>query len=187
MGIDAISGISSYNTSAVSAVSMKNGGLSEETIKKLKALGIDPTKVKSESEAQALIAKAQNGQKSQSIAQINIPQESTVDVYKLKTDIKDLSKKVGVDVSSSKTFEEAVNKLEVGVNEYTKATSGQANAAISTKKIQNNDVHVKPKKEDIQIEFKDIKHRVDEAKNAKNAMFAGQDMMSVLNRMSLGI
>lgn len=186
MGIDAISGISSYNTAAISAVSMENGGLSEETIKKLKALGIDPTKVKSEQEAKVLIAKAEGKNNSSQNLQVQ-KRGSQVDMLQLQMDIKDLGKKIGVDVLSIKNLDDVSKKLEIGVQEYVKAASAQGHVnAISSKNLLN-ETKLKHKPEDIQIKFKDIKSRIDEVKAEKNEMYAGQDMMSMLNRMSLGL
>lgn len=79
MEVNAISSVNMYQTSAVHSVNaVQMGTLSEETIRKLKELGIDPNTVKNEAEAQALIAQAQkakqnnNGEKVQGKTDIQI-------------------------------------------------------------------------------------------------------------------
>ena len=79
MDINAISSVNMYQTTAVQSVgAVQMGGLSKETIRKLKELGIDPNTVKTEAEAQALIAQAQkaknsnNGQRVQGKTDIQI-------------------------------------------------------------------------------------------------------------------
>ncbi len=165
---------------------MKNGVLTEKNIKKLKALGIDPSKIKSEAEAQEVITKAQNAQANASI-QVNSQQQSSVDVGKLRKDMIDLGKKIGVDVSSEKHINNIFDKLKNGVEEYTKAESTQANANIAVKNTKNDDVQIKAKKNEVKEKFANIKIRFDQFKTQENSMFAGQNMMAMLNRMSLGI
>ena len=62
MGMDGISNINASMMYAVSAVHFGCNNLSEELIKKLKELGIDPKNVKSDAEARALIAQAEKQQ-----------------------------------------------------------------------------------------------------------------------------
>ncbi|MBQ3310932.1 hypothetical protein IJG72_02535 [bacterium] len=188
MGIDAVSGIQSYNSGAIGSISKIKGGLSEETVKKLKSLGIDPSKVKSEEEAQKIIKNAQNGQGS-NVSHADSGNQSPihVDIQKLRNDMKVLGEKIGVDVSNEKDFDKAVAKLEPKVEEYKRAASSQVNSSDHSQKVQRNDNQTKDDKKDIQQQFQDIKDRVDEIKSARNAMFAGQDMIGMLNKMALGL
>lgn len=201
MGIDAISGVNGNMTSAISAIHFGGSQLSEELIKKLKELGIDPTTVKSESEARALIAKAEHNQQTQQAAQPQQTQQPQVaspkvDMRQLNEDIKALGDKLGIDVTTIKDKDEVIDKLDMAVKEYTTAAAAQSNtnatAEIDKTQAQkgvkiSTGAEIVDRPENVQAEFKDIKDRVDELKQAKASMFAGQDMLAMMNRMALGI
>lgn len=187
MGIDAVSSVNSNMMYAVSAVKMGGSHLSEELIKKLKQLGIDPSTVKSESEARALISQAEKSQKTQQSSQVQ-PQQSSpnIDMKQLNDDIKALGDKLGINVSTITDRNELLDKLEKGVNEYVKGASAQANMSDVAVKISNG-TEVKGNPQQMQADFNSIKDRVEELEKAKTSMFAGQDMLAQMNRLALGI
>ena len=196
MGIEAISSVNANMTSAVSAVHFGGSQLSDELIKKLKELGIDPSTVKSEAEARALIAQAEK-QRAQKSSTLQVqPQVSSpnVDMKHLNDDIKAFGDKFGIDVKTIKGLKEIVDRFDAVVKEYTTAASAQANknAAAQVDNVQkgikvSTGAEIVDKPENVVADFKSIKDRVDEVEQAKTAMFAGQDMIAMLNRMKLGI
>ena len=104
MSVNAISGVNSYSAMAISAISSCTSGLKPETIKKLKALGIDPSTVKTESEAQSRIAQAEKQKQNTQSVQ---PQQSSsnVDMKQLQDDIKTLGDKLGIDTTTIKDLD----------------------------------------------------------------------------------
>ncbi len=195
MGLDSISNVSANMVYAVNAVHLGAHQLSEELIKKLKALGIDPTTVKSETEARALIAQAEKRQNTAQVQSFE-PKAPTseVDRKKLHDDIKNFGDKVGIDVKLIKTLKDIVDRFDAVVKEYTVAASAQANKNMSVGNNKNEyaikistGAEISEKPEILQADFKSIKERVDKIEQEKNNMFAGQDMLAMMNRMKLGI
>ena len=202
MGMDGISNISANMMYAVSAVHFGHNNLSEELIKKLKQLGIDPSTVKSEAEARALIAQAEKQQSTNQPARTQQaqvqPQFSSpnVDLKKLDDDIKKMGEKLGIDVKIIKNPNDIVDKFDAAIKEFTVAASAQSNKNTMAPVENNNNAkgvkistgaEIVDKPETIQADFKYIKDRVEELEKSKNAMFAGQDMLAMMNRMALGI
>lgn len=189
MGIDAISSVNGNMYSAISGImSICNGNLPEDIIKKLKELGIDPTTVKSVSEAKTLIAQAEKNKQPQQTSQVQTQQQSSpnIDMKQLNDDIKALGDKLGINVDVISDRKELMDKLEQGVNEFIKGASAQANMSDITVKISTGK-DVKGNAQQMQADFNSIKDRVDELEKAKNSMFAGQDMLAQMNRLALGI
>ncbi len=212
MGLYGISSVNSNMTSYVSSFHFCENRLSEELIRKLIQLGIDPSKVQNNAEAQKLIAQAEKEQKvektqdiqetqpaqnkeskSNQFQQLNIANPN-VDMKQLNDDIKTLGEKLGIDVKTIGTLKDIVNKFDVTIKEFTTAAAAQSNknATAQFDNIQrgvkiSTGAEIKDKPETIQTEFKDIKDRVDKLEQATTAMFAGQEMIAMLNRMALGI
>lgn len=185
--VNSVSGINASVMYAVSAVQMGGSHLSEELIKKLKQLGIDPATVKSESEARALIAQAEKSQSKQPTNNVQ-PQAPShnVDMKQLNDDIKALGDKLGIDVKMIQDKKELIDKLDAGVKEFVQGASAQSNTSDITVKMKNG-MEVTDNPQQMQVEFNSIKDRVEQLENAKNAMFAGQDMLAMMNRMRFGI
>ncbi|MBR2526053.1 hypothetical protein IKE67_06265 [bacterium] len=119
MGIDPISNVNANMVYAVNAIRFGANQLSEELIKKLKALGIDPSNVKSEEEARAIIAQAeqkQSAQNTQRTQQVQ-PQISSpnVDMRQLNIDIKDLGDKLNIDVKAFSELTALVDKFDATI------------------------------------------------------------------------
>lgn len=189
MGIDAISSVNGNMTSAVSGImSIGSGRLSDDIVKRLKELGIDPTTVKSVSEARTLIAQAERTKQNKQTSQVQTPQQSSpnIDMKKLNDDIKALGDKLGINVDVISDRKELMDKLEQGVKEFVKGASAQSNMSDITVKISTGK-DVKGNAQQMQADFNSIKDRVDELEKSKNSMFAGQDMLAQMNRLALGI
>lgn len=197
MGIEAILSVNANMTTAVSRVHSVGGGLSEETIKKLLALGIDPSSVKSEAQAQTLIAQAEKAKEPKKVEQTQSPQQaqnSIVDKNQLFLDIKEMGKLLGIDTTVIKDLKDVVDKFDVAVKEFVNSASAQANKAVNPQfnNVQKSvristGVDVVAKPEQVQADFKSIKDRVEKLENEKKSMYSGQDMLGMLNRMALGI
>ena len=187
MGMDSVSKISAQMVYAVNAVHMSGAGLSEETIKKLRELGIDPTTVKSEAEARTLIAQVEKSKKAHNVANAQPQiQSANVDIKQLNDDIKKLGDKLGIDVKSIKDNDVLLNTLEAGVKEFVNGASVQANKSDATVKLKNG-TEARGNSYQMEVDFNSIKDRIEELENAKKARFAGQDMLAAMNRMALGI
>lgn len=188
MSVNAISGVNSYSAMAISAISSSTSGLKPETIKKLKALGIDPSTVKTEAEAQSRIAQAEKQKQTQNTQSVQPQQSSSnVDMKQLQDDIKALGDKLGIDTTTIKDLDKVSDTLKAGVDEFVKGASAQTNVADKASVKLNNGTEVKEDPRKIQSDYQDIKDRIDEVKNAKNSMFAGQDMLAMMNKYALGI
>lgn len=186
MEVNAISSVNMYQTTAVNSVSaVQMGTLSEETIRKLKELGIDPNTVKNEAEAQTLITQAQkaktnnNGEKVQgkTDTQMQSMKEKSED---LSTMIEDLADKLGVTLSKTDSAKVSIEKLEQSIKAISEPSSMNKVGAVTDKKIDE-------KPEDLKADLQDIKTKYEDVESAKNTAFAGQDMMAMLNKIALGI
>ena len=199
MGINPISSVRANMTSAVNAIHFCENNLSEELIRKLIKLGIDPSKVQSNAEAQKLIAQAEKEQNTQNVpAQICQPQDksSSVDIKQLNDDIKKFGDKFGIDVKTIGSLKDIVDRFDIVVKEFTMSAAAQKNR-ISDAKIDgaqdktavklSTGKEVVEKPETVQADFKSIKDRVDKIEQEKNSMYAGQNMLAMMNRMALGI
>ncbi len=188
MGIESISSVNANMSSAVSGImSIGSGRLPDDIIKKLKELGIDPTTVKSVSEARTLIAQAEKSKQNKKHAPVQTQQSTpNIDMKQLNDDIKALGDKLGINVSAMGNQSEVIDKLEKGLNEYVKGASAQANMSNVAVKLSNG-TEVKGNPQQMQADFNSIKDRVDELEKSKNSMFAGQDMLAQMNRLALGI
>lgn len=147
-----------------------SNGLSEETRRKLIALGIDPSTVTSEAQAKILIEKLlqiYSVQKTKSAdSENNITYEA--DVY---AKAKELAKRVGVSFSHSMTTEEILKTISTKIN-------------IEAEKEDNNSKYDYSlcKEELAQLEFQFY-----QLKQHENAMFASMYYSGNVNRMMLGI
>ncbi len=188
--VSSISGIGSKFTTAVPAISFGCNQLSEDLIKRLKALGIDPSKVTSNEQARELIAQKERELKAQQNTQVQGEQQkpsSTVDMRQLKDDIGDLGKKLGINPDSIKDLSKIVDAFKVGVDNYVaSAKKAQGVQGINnTQKTSNADIKEKP--ENIQAAFVSIRDRVNTVEKEKRAAFQGQDMLAMLNKLQLGL
>lgn len=186
MSVNAISSVNMYQTTAVQSVSAVHvGGLSEDTIRKLKELGIDPNTVKTESEAQALIAQAQKAKKGNSQTKVQGQTDTQMQAVKEKANdlgkkMEDLADKLGITLSKTDSAKVSIEKLDVAVKAVAEPNSTNRISAVTDKKIDE-------KPENLKADLQDIKTKYEDVERAKNTAFAGQDMMAMLNKMALGI
>ena len=198
MGINPISNVNANMVYAVNAISLSSNHLSEDLIKKLKALGIDPSTVKSEEEAKTIIAQAEQKQPTQNTQQTQQVQPQlvspNVDKIKLNFDIKQLGDKLNIDVKAFKELTDLVDKFDATVKEYENAASAQANKNAApqfgttkeTAKISTG-AEIIDKPEQVKAEFYAIKERVEKIEEAKKTNFAALDMIAAMNKLSLGL
>ncbi len=188
--VSSISGISANITTAVPAVSFGCNQLSEDLIRRLKELGIDPTKVTSAAQARTLIAQKEKELKAQQGQQIQGEQQkpsSTVDMRQLKDDIGDLGKKIGINPDSIKDLSKIVDAFQVGVSNYVAAAKESTGLQGVNNARKASNIEIKEKPENIQAAFVSIRDRVNTVENEKKAAFQGQDMLAMLNKLQLGL
>lgn len=188
--VNSISGIGSNFTTAVPAVSFGCKQLNADLIRRLKELGIDPTKVSSESQARELIAQKERELNAQQNTQVLGEQQkpsSTVDMRQLKDDIGDLGKKLGINPDSIKDLSKVVDALQVGVDNYVDAAKKSQGIQGTNNAQKTSNIDAKDKPENIKEAFVSIRDRVNTVKNEKKAAFQGQDMLALLNKLQLGL
>ena len=183
-----------YSISAVSSIS-SGAHLDEATIRKLKALGIDPSKVQSKQQAELhskLWSMANDLRGSMDASEFKnyilglifyrFLSEKLVKYVtaKLTLDIKDLAGKIGVTISQNDSLKVSIEKIETKIKEITAKQNASKTDLSSTQKVNATP-------EDLNFKLQDIKTRFQEIEMASSSMYAGQDMISMLNRMSLGI
>ena len=169
-----------YSISAVSSIS-SGAHLDEATIRKLKALGIDPSKVQSKQQAEELIRQAEEQQKAQAASSNHqVSQMGSYDYQMQSIREKDLTGKIGVTISQNDSLKVSIEKIETKIKEITAKQNASKTDLSSTQKVNATP-------EDLNFKLQDIKTRFQEIEMASSSMYAGQDMISMLNRMSLGI
>lgn len=95
--------------------------LSEETIRKLRRLGIEPSTVTSEAQAQALITKLeQKLEQVHKTANSNNAQQATSSEAEMIAKAKALAAQVGVSVSSSESLSDIFSKISKKLESITK-------------------------------------------------------------------
>lgn len=98
--------------------------LSEETIRKLRRLGIEPSTVTSEAQAQALITKLeQKLEQVHKTANSNNAQQATSSEAEMIAKAKALAAQVGVSVSSSESLSDIFSKISKKLESITKGGS----------------------------------------------------------------
>lgn len=134
------------------------GGISEETRRKLIALGIDPRAVTSEAQAQMLIKNAIQVRIS---AKIPLPINVCQGEQELISKAKSLAAKMGIKVSLSTPVEQILKD-------------------ISDKIDKGGHDEFKP-------EFASIEEALRKVKQTENDMYASMDYNAILNKMMLGL
>ena len=155
--------VSSLNTNSSSI--NKKEELSEATKKKLKALNIDVSSVTSETEAKRIIAEeeAKKSEKTDTKQAEAGSQEE-----KLYNRIKNLARKIGIDVSKNENIEAIFTKID----EKLKALEENNN---------NSNINVlRSELEILENEFKNIT-------TGESSLLSAMDLLSKSNRAGLGI
>ncbi len=147
--------------------------LSEETKRKLKALGIDPSTVTSESQAKILIANAEQKQKSVNNTQKTDSKTICSSESEILSKAKQLAQKLGVNISSEKSVDEILAGL------YEKVST-----MISSEEPQSQD----PKDlQNIQAEIDALRNEYSSVKQSQNSIYTMLNMTANINKYMLGL
>ena len=161
-----ISSIGSVQSAAVSTYKCEE--LSTSTKQRLEALGIDPSTVTSEAQAQILIAQAEAAKQQNNSGQ---QQGGNSSERELLSEAKNLASTVGVTVSSNDTLEDIVDniskELQVMLNSNDKSKISAAQG--------------------YQTQLASISARADSIQNIQQNIFNAMDMISVSNKYALGL
>ncbi|MCD7740336.1 MAG: hypothetical protein LUH11_03200 [Candidatus Gastranaerophilales bacterium] len=158
--INTISGF----TSGTSSSSTKAVNLSEETIAKLLALGIDIESVSSETEAKKLIEQAEDEKKGNS----SDKDKNSKSDESLYDSLKSLANKIGITVSQNEDIEDIFDKISQKLDEF-KENSYSTNYNV------------------FQGEYEMLKLQFKNMNSPEASILSALDIMSQNNRAALGI
>lgn len=164
-----MSSINSISHIPLFTVTSGNGqGLSETTIMRLLALGIDPETVEAETQAQVLIAQAEAA-KNSSEQQQKQEHGGNLSEHNLMSEIKTLAQTVGVSVNDHESTDSALNKISIKIDEMAK------------------DHFHKDKVQDYKAQLENLTQRVAKKDKAENNIFNTMNMVSISNKLILGL
>lgn len=166
-----ISAISSSISTSYITQSQSSDTLSEETKAKLIALGIDPSTVSSESEAQSLIAQAEAAE--QMAEQTNEQTSSLNSEQDLISKAQELADKVGVSVSQTDSLDEMCGKISEKIENLMEQCGTDA-AKLSTLQGYSQ-------------ELANINAQYTQVQTNQQSMFTAMNMISVSNKYALGL
>jgi len=162
-----MSSISYINCSQAAALSTYKGDeLSVSTKMRLEALGIDPSSVKTEAQAQILIAQAEAAQSQNNSGK---QQGGNSSREQLVAEAKNLAQKVGARISDQDTLPDMIEKISDAIQVMTVSSSNY-------EKVQG-----------YQAELKDLAARADVMVKLRENVFNKMDMVSVSNKIILGL
>lgn len=169
-----MSAINSLNINSGRLYSISTNQLSEETKAKLIALGIDPSSVSSEAEAQALISQVEAMSKTDKARPKtnNLPTTPSSE-QELMTKARELAEKVGVQLSQTDTLDDMCKKI----SEKLEKLAG--NYASDTPKMNV----IKGYSE----ELAQIDAGYQKIQNNHQSIFAAMNMLSMSNKFALGL
>ena len=160
--------ISSIGSAAASLSTHKIEELSSSTKQKLEALGIDPTTVTSEAQAQSLIAQAEATKHQQNSGQ---QQGGNSSEQELLSEAKDLASKVGAAVSSNDTLDDIIDniaeEIQIMLNSGDQSQISQAQG--------------------YQAQLAEISDRTDSIQTTQQNIFNAMNMVSISNKYALGL
>ena len=160
--------ISSINSASAFMGACKTEELSSSTKQKLEALGIDPTTVTSEAQAQSLIAQAEAAKHQQNSGQ---QQGGNSSEQELLSEAKDLASKVGATVSSNDTLDDIIDniaeEIQIMLNSGDRSEISQAQG--------------------YQAQLESISDRADSIQTTQQNIFNAMDMVSISNKYALGL
>lgn len=142
--------------------------LSEATKAKLEALGIDPTTVTSEAEAQSLIAQVESMSKTDKAR----PQSGSSDMA-LLTKAKELAEDVGAKVSERDNLDDICKKISEKIEQLAQQ---YASDPVAMNKLA-----------DYQRELSSIDSRYSSKIDTQDSIFAAMNMISASNKYALGL
>lgn len=156
-----------HNSQAAALSTYKGDELSVSTKMRLEALGIDPSSVRTEAQAQILIAQAEAA-----LSQNNSgrqQQGGNSSREQLVADAKNLAQKVGAQISDQDTLSDMIEKISDKIQTIAVNPS-------NFEKVQG-----------YQAELKDLAARADVMVKLRENVFDRMDMVSVSNRLILGL
>lgn len=159
-----IDSINSVNSASASSSSSSTSKLSEETKKKLQALGLDPTKYTSEAQAQTAITEAQNKQASNKPA-------APSNFQTIKNEVQDLASKMGIIPGAN----DKINDIMANISD--KITELQATAGTDSAKLAQVS--------DYNSQYTTISNELAQMEAAKN--MTGASAMANYNKAALGL
>lgn len=164
-----ISGVtSSANNSFFGCVS--GSRLSEETIRKLRQLGIEPSTVTSEAQAQALITKLeQKLEQVHKTANSNNAQQATSSEAEMIAKAKALAAQVGVSVSSSESLSDIFSKISKKLESITKGGD-------SLKEVKG-----------YKSELSSLEDEYSTIQQSQNSMYSAMNYTANMNKYILGL
>lgn len=164
-----ISGVtSSANNSFFGCVS--GSRLSEETIRKLRRLGIEPSTVTSEAQAQALITKLeQKLEQVHKTANSSNAQQATSSEAEMIAKAKALAAQVGVSVSSSESLSDIFSKISKKLESITKGGD-------SLKEVK-----------DYKSELSSLEDEYSTIQQSQNSMYSAMNYTANMNKYILGL
>lgn len=167
MSINSISAMSgSYSTGQSS-----QSQLSEETKRKLQALGIDPSTVTSETQAQALIAAAQQ-QVQQTTNESSSQNTCCSSECELISRAKILAEKIGVQTSTNDSLENLIDKISSKITSLTSL---------------NNDSKAQSETNQYQNELTSIQNEYSTVSSNQNSIMTAMNLTANMNKLLLGI
>ncbi len=165
------SSISSLSSAQAGALSTyQNNTLSAATKQKLEALGIDPSSVTSEAQAQALISQAEATQHQQNANSGNNGGKNSSE-QELMSEAKSLATAVGASVSSDDTLDDIISNIDTKIQAM--LNSGDENQFKLAQGYQS--------------QLASLSERVDSITSTQNNIFNTMDMVSVSNKYALGL
>ena len=147
-----------------SSASTESSNLSETTINKLKALGIDVSTISSESEAKKAIAEAEENNE----ADDKGTEQDSTDEEKLYNDIKNLARRLGISADENTNIEDTLNKISTKLEEI-EDNSNNANLNIFQSELES-----------LELRFKNLY-------SGESSILSAMDLMAENNRAALGI
>ena len=162
--------ISSINSLQAGAISTyKTEELSSTTKLKLEALGIDPSTVTTEAQAQTLIAQAEAAKHQNNAGQQQ--QGGNSSEQELLSEAKNLATEVGVTVSSNDSLDDIVDNISKEIQVM--LNSGDQSKISSAQSYQ--------------AQLASISGRAESIQSTQQNIFNAMDMISVSNKYALGL
>ena len=144
--------------------------LSEETIRKLRRLGIEPSTVTSEAQAQALITKLeQKLEQVHKTANSNNAQQATSSEAEMIAKAKALAAQVGVSVSSSESLSDIFSKISKKLESITKGGD-------SLKEVKG-----------YKSELSSLEDEYSTIQQSQNSMYSAMNSTANMNKYILGL
>lgn len=162
--------ISSINSLQAGAISTyKTEELSSTTKLKLEALGIDPSTVTTEAQAQTLIAQAEAAKQQNNAGQQQ--QGGNSSEQELLSEAKNLATEVGVTVSSNDSLDDIVDNISKEIQVM----------------LNSDDQSKISSAQSYQAQLASISGRAEAIQSTQQNIFNAMDMISVSNKYALGL